>query len=531
MKTLYTTLILLIPFLSNAQDRQSDSLALVQIYNDMGGPDWTNSEGWLTTLPLEEWNGIKTNGNRVEELRLFSIGVNGVLSEAIYELTALISLEIFNGTVTGEISDKITNLSELRTLALSRIGLTGSIPNLDSFSNLSNIRLNENGFSGNLPDIPASVSLLWLHGNNLTGTIPESWMNNEMTVLNISINELEGTLDILSTLTSIRGLDIAVNNWDESQLPYWLDELPSLVNFFGSEANFTGDIPEYDFSNSPNFRQILINDNTLTGDISNLLNGVLQPMWIDAKKNLFDGELPIDKFQSVFRFDLSNNKYSSIADPNAPIVSEITLSSNGFRVSTLLPHFNELHIDSLEKLVYNNQEDLYPELDTTLTTPQIYILDAGDTYEGILYQWIKNNQPIEGETERYLEVDATEMSNLIGRYNCIMTHPDLTTNQGNLVEFERGIIEIHTDFVSSTIEDISQMASIYPNPTRDMINITSQKDIKGSKYQLISQLGKLIKTGIIQSDEMVELKDVKPGILYLQIITSEGKITKKIIKL
>ena len=530
MKTLLILLSLLsFSFSTNAQNRESDSLALIQIYNDMGGEQWTNNDGWLSNLPLEDWNGITIQGDRVDKLRLFNVGINGIFSEAIYDLTALTSLDLFNGTLSGQITEEIYNLTDLRVLALTRLGLSGEIPDLADMTELDNIRLSENEFSGVLPTIPQNSSLVRFAQNNLTGSIPMSWANNELTTIDISFNDLEGSIDIFSTFPNIRGLDVDGNNWDEGPLPEWLDDIPSLINFFGSEANFVGDIPAYDFSNSPNFNQIIVNSNALTGDISNLSNGVSNLLWLDARNNLFEGELPLDKFESVGRFNLSNNNYTTIAEPNAPNVYELTLSGNAFRISTLLPHIKVFDIDSLSTLRYNNQKTIFEDLDTTIITPQILTLDAGDEYEGIQYQWIRNNQEIEGATSRYFDVDATEMSNLIGRYDCIMTHPDLIDVQENLVEFERGEIEIRTDFTSSISDEDRLAVQIFPNPFTDHINIVTEE--LALQYSIMDINGTIIKSNNLKDGQRIEIRNLKQGIYYLKLQSMGGTYIKKVIKM
>lgn len=533
MKTINLILLLIaFPLFILCQDRQTDSLALVQIYNDMGGSQWSNSEGWLTSSPLEEWNGVTIDENRVSKLRLFNVGLSGTLSSAIYNLTALTSLDLFNGTTTGTLSEEISNLAELRTLALANLELNGTVPDLDGMPVLDNIRLNGNNLSGSLPAIPYNSSLVRLSNNNFSGPIPDSWADNQLTTVDISFNNLEGSINIFSTFTKIRGLDVDGNNWDQGPLPDWLDDLPSLINFFGSEANFSGDIPDYDFSNSPNFNQIIVNSNTLTGDISNLTNGIVNPLWLDAKNNLLGGELSLDQFENVYRFNLSNNNYSTLSEPNAPMASEITLSGNAFRISTLLPHLNAFPIDSMERLLYDNQKAIFEDLDTTLMTPQIITLDAGDEYEGIMYQWIRNNQEIEGANEKNLDVDATMMSSIIGRYNCIMTHPDLIDNQGNMVEFSRGEIIIRSDFTSSVDPDhTSFKVNIYPNPSKNYIKVSHIELNNALQFQMIDSSGKVIRSGILNSPTSeIDISSLENGIYSINFKDGDQSITKKIIK-
>ncbi|HNW49686.1 MAG TPA: hypothetical protein PKH79_01305, partial [Prolixibacteraceae bacterium] len=62
MKKLYFLLTLLVvvgilPLKSNAQVLQADSLVLVEFYNTVGGPNWTDQGNWLTG-PVNTWTGV-----------------------------------------------------------------------------------------------------------------------------------------------------------------------------------------------------------------------------------------------------------------------------------------------------------------------------------------------------------------------------------------------------------------------------------------------------------------------------------------
>lgn len=74
---------------------------------------------------------------------------------------------------------------------------------------------------------------------------------------------------------------------------------------------------------------------------------------------------------------------------------------------------------------------------------------------------------------------------------------------------------------------------IYPNPTKDFINIKSALEI--NKIQLFDIRGKLLfmkeyqKT--YQEQITIDLSYLKGGVYYLHLITSEGIAARKIIKL
>ena len=53
--------------------------ALVALYNATDGPNWTNSDNWLTDAALGEWFGVTTASGRVVELTLANNGLDGTL--------------------------------------------------------------------------------------------------------------------------------------------------------------------------------------------------------------------------------------------------------------------------------------------------------------------------------------------------------------------------------------------------------------------------------------------------------------------
>ena len=76
-----TILILLaLTTLAYGQDRQADSLILVQVYNQLDGPNWNSPDNWLTAAPLEEWKGITVTNDRVTNLSIISQNPTGTLA-------------------------------------------------------------------------------------------------------------------------------------------------------------------------------------------------------------------------------------------------------------------------------------------------------------------------------------------------------------------------------------------------------------------------------------------------------------------
>ncbi len=102
-----------------------DRAALVALYNAAGGPNWTQSENWLSDEPLSRWSGVTTNGpGRVTGLDLGSSGLSGTLPAALGNLRALEELRLQgNDALTGGLPHSLPELFRLETLSLGSTDL------------------------------------------------------------------------------------------------------------------------------------------------------------------------------------------------------------------------------------------------------------------------------------------------------------------------------------------------------------------------------------------------------------------------
>ena len=120
-----------------------DRAALVSLYHATGGPDWAESENWLTDTPLDEWYGVEVNARgRVTRLDLTSNGLTGeVPAAALADLEYLNSLNLrgltrweehqgrtITNQLRGAIPPELGNLVNLQSLNLANNQLTGEIP-------------------------------------------------------------------------------------------------------------------------------------------------------------------------------------------------------------------------------------------------------------------------------------------------------------------------------------------------------------------------------------------------------------------
>jgi len=124
--------------------RESDSLALVALYNATDGPNWTNT--WDLNQPINTWYGVAVNqGGLVMLLNLHNNDLAGNIPPEIGYLSNLRSMNLGFNDLSGSIPLEIGNLSQIWSLWLESNELSGDIPpTIGALSNVASIRLNYN---------------------------------------------------------------------------------------------------------------------------------------------------------------------------------------------------------------------------------------------------------------------------------------------------------------------------------------------------------------------------------------------------
>ena len=86
--------------------------ALEHLYQTSGGPDWSNSSGWLETPALEEWYGVTANSlGRVVTLDLARNGLEGRLPAGVGSLTEMTTLRLSGNALSDQLPLSLTRLS------------------------------------------------------------------------------------------------------------------------------------------------------------------------------------------------------------------------------------------------------------------------------------------------------------------------------------------------------------------------------------------------------------------------------------
>ena len=213
-----------------------DRAALVALYEATEGPNWVNSENWLTDAPLGDWYGVDTDGSG----RVVALNLAGKTDRWP---------DVTPHGLEGPIPPEIGSLASLRRLSLAYNHLTGPIPpELGNLANLTRLDLGHNFLSGPVPTELgelASLTGLWLYSNSLTGPIPtELGSLTDLESLILGDNDLTGPIPTeLGELASLTWLGLYSNSLT-GPIPLELGNLANLTRLDLRYNDLTGPIPE-----------------------------------------------------------------------------------------------------------------------------------------------------------------------------------------------------------------------------------------------------------------------------------------------
>ncbi|ELR69122.1 hypothetical protein C900_05402 [Fulvivirga imtechensis AK7] len=455
---------------------ESDSLVLVELYNNTNGANWNNNTNWLSGN-INTWDGVTINGGRVTELYLANNNMNGEFPQSIGSLTALQQLYFDTNNLTGSIPSTIWNLTNLIQLNVhDNPNLNWQLDaNIQNMTALSSIRAFNSNLTGTIPAEIGNVSSLtefWVSGCNLTGTIPSSIGSlSALNTFRIDGNQISGSIPTAFwSLPALANLDISGNPINDV-IPADISNLASLVEFRANNAGLTGTIPDA-LWRLPNIQYITLGDNqelnvplptgldtliqlreisipntqplatafpgeiysltnlesldlgghqltgTLDAQIGNLTN--LRGLWLWS--NQLEGAFPTEILSTQLEgMSISGNRFTSIPDfTTMPSMVQLEVEFN-------LLDFDDISANiGIANFRYNPQgtrPHAYTTVDPGGALDLINVYDA----PGNQYQWVLNITDSIATTMNYQITGATFDD--LGAYYCKITNPavpDLT---------------------------------------------------------------------------------------------------------
>jgi Leucine-rich repeat (LRR) protein len=342
--------------------REQDSISAVRLYNSTDGQNWARQLGWLTTTPLEQWQGVTVEGGRITRLVLDSAGLRGEVPAFISRLTALKYISLRVNELQGAFPQGLTLLQNLEEVLLSNNQFTGTLPTgFGKMLRLKILRLDGNRFTGGIPadvcELP-NLQELSLAQNRLTGRI-SACISRITTLQRLDLSQNQFTGGIPSEFADLVNLrELVVNNNTLAEpLPTGIwgsaSNLASNLALTGktssqtqaggmaaltlldlSNNRITGAIPT-ELGNASRVETILLNGNQFTGEIPRAFGNLKALRTLDLSQNRLTGQVPngLTDARALERLALSNNKLAGRIPAelsNLPNLRAIALDSNEF---------------------------------------------------------------------------------------------------------------------------------------------------------------------------------------------------------
>ncbi|KAL9856443.1 putative LRR receptor-like serine/threonine-protein kinaseRLK-Pelle-LRR-VI-1 family [Arabidopsis thaliana] len=223
---------------------------------------------------------VLTKLSNLKTLSLVSLGISGPLPSKIIRLSSsLQSLNLSSNFISGNIPKEISSLKNLRSLVLANNLFNGSVPDLRGLSNLQELNLGGNKLGPEVvPSLASNLITISLKNNSFGSKIPEQ----------------------IKKLNKLQSLDLSSNKFTGS-IPRFLLSLPSLQNLSLAQNLLSGSLPNSSLCNSK-LRILDVSRNLLTGKLPSCFSSKKQIVLLFTFNCLSINGSPSAKYQRPVTF-------------------------------------------------------------------------------------------------------------------------------------------------------------------------------------------------------------------------------------
>ncbi len=276
---------------STTKANVQDSLSLVDLYNSTNGTGWINNYNWLSQQPLSNWYGVTVRSGGVILLNLSANGLTGSLPASMSNLNGLVSLDLSQNQLTGDIVP-ISRLRSISSMDLSSNQLSGSLPDsVGTNAQISFLNLSDNMLAGPLPAIignPAYTEIMYLSKNRFSGNIPVGIGRLRLlSRFSLRENQLSGSIpDSLGLLSSLEAIDLS-NNQLTGSIPNAITNVATLSSIDFSNNRLSGKITD-SIKKLTRLTYLLLNGNQLSGIIPTFQTALSPFVVLHIQRNQFN---------------------------------------------------------------------------------------------------------------------------------------------------------------------------------------------------------------------------------------------------
>lgn len=120
------------------------------------------------------------NWTRLKRLELYATGLEGPIPNGIFRLEALNDLRITDMNGANVFPEYLPHKDYMKNLVLRNVNMSGSIPpTIWEMKKLRVLDVSLNRLKGNFPSIPHVPEFTFLGGNMLSGTVPDSILDED----------------------------------------------------------------------------------------------------------------------------------------------------------------------------------------------------------------------------------------------------------------------------------------------------------------------------------------------------------------